>query len=186
MHAFSQHTPSTQKPEAQTLPLEQAVPFLGLQLPLLSHACPAAQLPGTSVPAATCAQVPACPATLQDWQVPGQAAVEQHTPSTQKPEAQADAVAEAQPSPLLRFATLYSQVSLCSDPSFGPAPNSTITPRWLSKAMAAVLSEVGPVDRSRGYQVGPLASNSQVLMAVEAPVEIVAFVGTTCRRRRLS
>jgi hypothetical protein len=56
-HTLSQHTPSTQKPEAQVLALEQAVPFFALQLPLLSHACPG-QLPGTSVPPAATVQVP--------------------------------------------------------------------------------------------------------------------------------
>jgi hypothetical protein len=58
LHALSQHTPSTQKPEAQTLALEQATPFLLLQLPLPSHAWASAQLPGTSVPAAAAVQVP--------------------------------------------------------------------------------------------------------------------------------
>jgi hypothetical protein len=56
--ALSQHTPSTQNPEAQTLALEQATPFLFLQLPLPSHACPSAQLPGISVPAAALVHVP--------------------------------------------------------------------------------------------------------------------------------
>jgi hypothetical protein len=65
-HAFSQHTPSTQKPEAQTLALEQVRPFLLLQLPLLSHACPSAQLPRISVPAAALVQVPSWPATSHD------------------------------------------------------------------------------------------------------------------------
>jgi hypothetical protein len=185
-HALSQHTPSTHQPEAQTLALEQAVPFLALQLPVLSHACPSAQLPGISVPATAWLQVPWWPATLQDWHAPEQTAIEQQTPSTQKPEAQVDAVAAVHPSPLPRFATLYSQVSLRSEPSFGPAPNSTITPRWLSKAMAAEVSEVGPADKLRRYQVGPLASSSQVLLVVVDPVVIVAFEGMTCRRRRLS
>jgi hypothetical protein len=139
-HAFSQHTPSTQNPEAQALALEQAVPFLTLQLPLLSHACPG-QLPGTSVPAVATVQIPSCPTTLHDWQVPEQTALEQHTPSTQKPEAQVFAVAAVQPSPLPRFATLYSQVSVRSEvPVASELPsarvqNSTITPRLLSKAM---------------------------------------------------
>jgi hypothetical protein len=111
-HALSQHTPSTQKPEAQALPLKQVRPFLVLQLPLPSHAWLPEQLLGTSVPAAACTQVPSWPATLQDWQTPEQAAIEQQTPSTQKPEAQLGARAAVHPSPLPRFATLYSQVSL--------------------------------------------------------------------------
>jgi hypothetical protein len=108
--AFSQHTPSTQKPEAQAVALEQVTPFLLLQLPLPSHACPSEQLPGISVPAAACMQVPSWPTTAQDWQAPEHDAIEQHTPSTQKPEAQVDAVAAVQTSPLPRFFTLYSQV----------------------------------------------------------------------------
>ena len=48
-------------------------------------------------------------------------------------------VAAVHPSPLPRLFTLYSQVSLKAEPSFGPAPNSTITPRWLSKAIVALL-----------------------------------------------
>jgi hypothetical protein len=111
-HALSQHTPSTQNPEAQTLALEQVVPFLLLQAPLPSHACPLAQLPETSVPAAADAQVPWWPSTAQDWQAPAQDAVAQQTPSTQKPEAQVDAVAVVHPSPLPRLVTLYSQTSL--------------------------------------------------------------------------
>ena len=52
--------------------------------------------------------------------------------------------------------------------------------------MAAEVSEVGPADKLRRYQVGPLASSSQVLLVVVDPVVIVAFEGMTCRRRRLS
>jgi hypothetical protein len=59
LQAFSQHTPSTQNPEAQAPALEQTVPFFALHLPLLSHAIPSEQLPGTSVPGATGAQEPA-------------------------------------------------------------------------------------------------------------------------------
>jgi hypothetical protein len=110
-HASSQHTLSTQKPDAQTLALEQAVPFFALQLPLPSHACVIAQLPGTSVPGAARTHVPSLPAPLHDWQAPEQDATAQQTPSTQNPEAQVDAVAAVQPSPLPRLVTLYSHVS---------------------------------------------------------------------------
>jgi hypothetical protein len=58
LHAFSQHTPSTQKPEAQALAAAQAVPLLALQALLPSHACAPEQLPATSVPAAARTQVP--------------------------------------------------------------------------------------------------------------------------------
>jgi hypothetical protein len=136
-HALSQHTPSTQNSEAQEVALEQAAPFFALQAPSAAHACPV-QLPGTSVPALACAQVPSWPATAQDWQVPEQAAAWQHTPSTQNPEAQLDAVVAVHPSPLPRLVTLYSQVSVTSELPFVPFPNSTITPRWLSKAMVPV------------------------------------------------
>ena len=138
-HAPSQHTPSAQTPEAQELALEQAVPFWALQPPPAAHACPSAQLPLTWVPGVANAQVPWFPTTAHDWHTPEQDAVEQHTPSTQNPEAQFDAVAAVHPSPLPRLFTLYSQVSLKAEPSFGPAPNSTITPRWLSKAIVALL-----------------------------------------------
>jgi hypothetical protein len=133
-HAFSQQTPSTQNPDAQALALEQVVPFFALQLPLLSHACPG-QLPVTSAPAAATVQMPSCPRTLHDWQVPEQTALEQQTPSTQKPEAQLEAVAAVQPSPLPRFVTLYSQVSVRSELPSAGVQNSTITPRLLSKAI---------------------------------------------------
>jgi hypothetical protein len=138
--AFSQHTPSAQKPEAQVLALEQAAPFFALQMPLLSHAWPSGQLAAMSVPGAARLQVPSWPVTEQDWQAPEQDTVAQQTPSTQNPEAQFDAVAAVHPSPLPRLVTLYSQVSLLM--GYGAAaklpPKSTITPRWLSKAMAAL------------------------------------------------
>jgi hypothetical protein len=180
-HALSQHTPSTQKPEAQALALEQAVPFFVLQLPPVPHACPG-QLPGTSVPGTTAVQVPSWPATAQDWQDPEQAALPQQTPSTQKPEAQFDSVAAVQPSPLPRFVTLYSQTS----PLSVPAPTSTVTPRLLSKTMRPDPGEAGPVDRERTYQVGPLVSSSMVLTAVVAPVRSFGTGVATCRRRKLS
>jgi hypothetical protein len=198
-HALSQHTPSTQKPEAQSLALEQVTPFLLLQLPLPSHACPFEQLPGTSVPAAACMQVPSWPTTAQDRHGSEQDALEQHNPSTQKPEAQFDALVAVQPSPLPRFATLYSQVSLTPAfaqsycPAFGspkglgkPPPKSTITPRWLSKAMVGEVAMVGPLGRVRRYQVEFLVSSSQVLMLVVTPAPFVQYAAVTCRRRKLS
>jgi hypothetical protein len=137
--ALSQHTPSTQKPDAQPLALEHAAPFLFLHLPLPSQACPLLQLPGTSVPAAARTQLPWWPATLHDWHAPEQEAFSQHTPSTQKPDAQVDAVAAVQPSPFPSLVTLYSQVSLDAtggmqlepgeQTSPTEPPNSTITPR---------------------------------------------------------
>jgi hypothetical protein len=186
VHAVSQHTPSTQKPEAQTVAAEQVVPFLLLHAPLPSQACPLAQLPGTSVPAATGAQVPSWLSTAQDWQTPEQDTVPQHTPSTQKPEAHVEAVAEVHPSPLPRLVTLYSQVSLVDViPSIVP-PNTTTTPRWLSNVAAGdpgnwfVLA-----GRLRKYQVGPLVSISQTTLG-ENEFGVSSTTGTTARRRRLS
>jgi hypothetical protein len=179
-HGFSQHTPSTQKPEAQTPALEQVTPFLVLQLPLPSHACPSAQLPGISVPAAAPVQLPSCPATAQDWQDPEHAAIEQQTPSTQKPDAQVDAVAAVHPSPLPRLVTLYSQVWIAS-PLLPLPPKSTTAPRWLSKAIAPLRTASIPEDRTRWYRVGPLVSNSKVLMS-----EPSGQATRICRRRRLS
>ena len=103
-------------------------------------------------------------------------------------------MAAVHPSPLPRLVAWYSQISLKAEPSVGPAPNSTITPRWLSKAMVALLVyQPGPVDtvvglvaRSRMYQVGPLLSSSHVLTAVVEPTTSVTLLGRTIRRRRLS
>jgi hypothetical protein len=111
LHALSQHTPSTQNPEAQVLALLHAWPLLALQLPLPSQACPIEQLPGTCVPACARTQAPSWPLTLHDLHGPVQDADAQHTPSTQLPDAQAEAVLVEQPSPLVRLVTPYSQVS---------------------------------------------------------------------------
>jgi hypothetical protein len=110
-HALLQHTPSAQKPEAQVLALLHAWPLLALQLPLPSQASPLEQLPGTWVPACARTQVPSWPLTLHDLHGPVQDADSQHTPSTQLPETQVEAVLVEQPSPLARRVTLYSQVS---------------------------------------------------------------------------
>jgi hypothetical protein len=185
-HLFSQHTPSTQNAEAQTVALEHVVPFLLLHTPLPSQACPLAQLPGTSVPAATGEQVPSWLSTAQDWQAPEQDAVPQHTPSTQKPEAQVEAVAEVHPSPLPRLVTLYSQVSLVDMiPSIVP-PNTTTTPRWLSNVAAGHMGNWFVLaGRLRKYQVGPLVLISQTTLG-ENEFGVSSTTGTTARRRRLS
>jgi hypothetical protein len=103
-HAPLQHTPSTQKPEAQSEACEQArpLPFGPLQVPpvqlllalqslLSAHVASHALVPVQKLPphspagseaAASGAQVPTLPATLQAMQVPLQA-TSQHTPSTQ-------------------------------------------------------------------------------------------------------
>jgi hypothetical protein len=94
---------------------------------------------------------------------------------------------------------LYSQVwlTLAFDQSYSDKfgspksagrlpPKSTITPRWLSKTMVGGVAMLGPVARVRRYQFAFLASSSQVLRLVVAPVATVALVAVTCRRRRLS
>src|SRR5512142_1490901 len=138
VHALSQQTPSVQKPEAQLSPAVHAWPFLPLQLPVASPACPSAQLPGTSVPGCANTQVPSAPGTSHDLHAPEHAAVSQHTPSTQFPEAQAVAEAVVQPSPLARLATEYTQVSLATVPElFRLPPNRTTRRRPASYTIAA-------------------------------------------------
>ncbi len=116
VHDTSQQTPSTQTPLAQSALELQACPFFFLQPPLPSHAFPASQLPGTSVPGRAGLHVPSEPGTAHDWHAPLQAATSQQTSSTQKPLAQDDGELALQPSPLPRLVTLYSQVSLIGMP----------------------------------------------------------------------
>jgi hypothetical protein len=61
-------------------------------------------------------------------------------------------------------------------------PNSTTTPRWLSKAMAAYGESTGSPAGGRAYQVGPLVSNSQVDMFAVLSI-IVGLPSSTTRRR---
>ena len=115
-----QQTPSVQYPEAHSAARPQVSPAAraDTQVPALQN-FPSLQsrstthgeaqpprplqvkaphsLPG-SVPAASAVQPPTSPGTLQALQVPSQALL-QHTPSTQKPEAQSEAAAQASPSP---------------------------------------------------------------------------------------
>jgi hypothetical protein len=71
---------------------------LALQRPVLPQVLPFGAQParGAEVPAATFVQVPALPATLQDWQVP-QALLAQQTPSAQKPEPHSLVVVQVAP-----------------------------------------------------------------------------------------
>jgi hypothetical protein len=161
VHAPSQHTPSAQKPEAQAVAAVQGWPFLVLQAPLPSQACPSAQLPATSVPAIADTQVPSEPGTLHDLQAPVHAATSQHTPSTQLPEAQRVANSAVQPSPLPSPVTEYSQVSLPYGFPDG-LPKSTATPRVLSNAMTLPYMEPGDGLGVRTYQVGSRGSTSRV------------------------
>jgi len=136
VQALLQHTPSLQNPLAHAVALLQALPSALLQAPVASHAWSPEQLPATWVPGEANTQVPALPGTLQDLHGPEHEADSQHTPSTQLPEAHRLALAAVHPVPLPRLVTLYSQVSSVAVPH-GMPPNSTTTPRWLSKAMAA-------------------------------------------------
>lgn len=136
VQALLQQTPSLQNPLAHAAALVQTLPSAVLQAPVASHAWSPEQLPATWVPGEANTQVPALPGTLQDLHGPEHEAESQHTPSTQLPEAHRLAVAAAHPVPLPRLVTLYSQVSSVAVPH-GMPPNSTTTPRWLSKAMAA-------------------------------------------------
>ena len=88
-------------------------------------------------------------------------------------------MAAVHPSPLPRFVTLYSQVLLVSPLPL--SPKSTTTPRRLSKAIAPLRTGPIPADRTRWYKVGPLVSNSKVLMS-----EPSGQATRICRRRRLS
>jgi len=120
LQAASQHTPSTQKPEAHCAPLLQKPPggSSAVQLPAL-HAAPGAhwveavheagqaappvhayvpQVP--DVPAGRLVQVPSAlapSASLHALQPPRQA-LSQHTPSTQRPEAHCAPLLQAAPS----------------------------------------------------------------------------------------
>jgi hypothetical protein len=154
VHALSQHTPSAQKPEAHTLVPVQGWPLARLQDPVPSQARSAAQAPASIVPGAADAQVPSLPATAHDWHTPVHAPTSQHTPSTQNPLAHHEVDATVHPSPLPRFLTLYSQVSL--------PVSRTITPRTLSKTMWASEPGSGIVAVVRMHKVLVRVSISQV------------------------
>jgi hypothetical protein len=181
VQALSQHTPSLQNPLAHAAAPAQAEPLAALHDPVASHAWSPEQLPATWVPAAASTQVPSLPGTLQDLHGPEHEADSQHTPSTQLPEAHWLANAAVHPVPLPQPVTLYSQVSSVAMPYSMP-PNKTITPRWLSRAMAAYERSEGSPAGGRADQVGPLLSNSQVDMFM-LPYIVVAVPSSTTRRR---
>src|SRR5262245_24673661 len=91
VQAVSQHTPSTQLALAQSPNALHAWPLRLLHCWAESHAWSPAHVSSGS-PATTLLQVPSLPATLQARQVAGHAASWQHTPSTQLPELQREAV----------------------------------------------------------------------------------------------
>ncbi len=132
-----QHTPSTQKPEAQSaLPeQERPLPFGPLQVPPVQLLPPlhsvlelhvASQLPvpvqrlpphslAGSAPAGAAVQVPTRPGTLHAMQVPVQAESQQ-TPSAQEPEAQ---------SPLrVQVLPCHPSAAQAPDSQCSPAPQS--------------------------------------------------------------
>jgi hypothetical protein len=106
---------------------------------------------------------PSEPATSHDLHGPVQEADSQHTPSTQLPEAHEEAKAAVQPSPLPKAVTLYSHVSVEGpEPLLGAPPNTTTTPRPLSKTMLDPERCEGVLGSARTYQVGAPDSTSQV------------------------
>src|SRR5262249_17812936 len=114
LQSVSQQTPSAQCPLPQSVNLPQACPFWLLHCWLASQALPAPQ-ESSGVPGGTFAHVPPMtppmPGTLQAWQVPGQEACAQQTPSTQLLDMQLVPSEQAWPfgrSPVL---ALYAQIS---------------------------------------------------------------------------
>jgi hypothetical protein len=163
----------------------RTVPFFALQLPLAPHACPSAQLPVISVPAAAWLQVPSWPATAHDW----------HTSRTGRNRAAHAVHAEARGAACRRGGSAPLAIAEAGHfvlPGLAlvrtivrARPKSTITPRWLSNAMAAEVSEVGPWTDRAGTRLH-LGIQLPGLDGRRGSRRIVAFGATTCRRRRLS
>lgn len=132
VHTVGQHTPPVHRFAPHSLGPVHAAPAGFVHTP-------AAQLPPEQLSASlpsTVVHVPGVAALAQLSQVP-QAALSQHTPSTQKP------VAHSLPKVHAIGVGAYSQVSpkwarACSGSTLdGLPPNNTATPRVESKAMAA-------------------------------------------------
>jgi hypothetical protein len=83
-HAASQHTPSAQKPLAQSPATTHEPPFGVLQTPAPLHTSAPAHSFDGSCSAGMFRHVPTFIARTHDWQFPPQVAL-QHTPSVQKP-----------------------------------------------------------------------------------------------------
>jgi hypothetical protein len=86
LHALEQQTPSTQTPAAHWLYCPQGAPWSKRQRPAPLQTLPPAQVPLSGWRAGEKVQIPRLPGTLQAWQVPLHALLQQ-TPSTQLPPA---------------------------------------------------------------------------------------------------
>src|SRR5262249_10613605 len=82
-HALSQHTPSTQRPEAHAAASGHGCPLFEEQTPSASQVLAQPQVAGSAA-LTTGAQLPSEPGTPHDWQAPLQRAVPQQKWSTQK------------------------------------------------------------------------------------------------------
>src|SRR5436190_10186900 len=122
LQSVLQQTPSAQWPLAHSPNASHCWPRRFLHCWLASHAWSDGQLSSPD-PTGTLRHLPAMPGTLHDLHVPVQVACSQQTPSTQKPDAQLEALAAEQPDPLMRGAVLarYSQISC------GPYVESPVT-----------------------------------------------------------
>jgi hypothetical protein len=93
VHAASQHLPSGQKPDAHCGPAVQLCACFSLHAPVASHVLVAAVQLSASSAFFTAVHAPSEPARLHAWHW-AQLPLAQHTPSTQKPEAQVAALAQ--------------------------------------------------------------------------------------------
>jgi len=193
LQAPSQHTPSAQKPEAQSAPEAQArdSSLFGVHVPdrqllPLPHSAPEAQpLPhrpapshvyapqpfSTSVPAGRGEQPPSSPGRLQASHAPPHAPL-QHTPSAQKPEAQSEAATQEPPLP---FAPLHltpavqlpavTQAPLTHSPEAHSAPVAQPLP------LGSVPTQAPPLQAAAVLHSAPLA---QVKLHALAPPQALA------------
>jgi hypothetical protein len=198
LQATSQQTPSTQYPVAHWLPLLQAVPTPPVDATHrpATHAAPShwaslvqgrAQLPwplqvavpqpfSTSVPAGRGAQPPTSPGRLQASHAPVHAPL-QHTPSTQKPEAQSDAWAHASPLPFGPLQVPPSQLLgalhwplLEQVARHRPAPSQKLPPHSLAGSVPAVAGAHEPaLPGTLQDSQGPAQGLLQQTPSVHAP-----------------
>lgn len=184
VQAPSQQTPSTQEPERQSVPRVQTAPSTrrGTQVPAVHSAPgaqswalvhPTAQLPpaaqsaplhaGSTTPAESGEQLPGA-LPLQVKQAPSHAEA-QHTPSTQKPDAQAAAEPHALPSGCFGAQAPPSTYVPSGQPTQRPAsqdwPGAQVTLKHSSArhcpSLHAVPSGQVPLVQSVGAQTPPLA-----------------------------
>jgi hypothetical protein len=144
LHGRSQHTPSAHVPEAHVPPSVHAWPAAVLHAPVASQVCAPAHVSGSSafftgrhVP-----RVADCEPTgrLHASHVP-QALTSQHTPSTQKPDAQSDAAMHVPPRVVERYVPAV--------------PHSTMRPRAASNAIPPSRATVGGFGVASNVHVAP-------------------------------